>query len=59
MMDKILRANLFNSAVLPAMLYAGEMCATTKKEDQRLDATQRAMERLVQRISLHVHIWSV
>ena len=38
-MDKTRGANLFNSAVLPAMLCANEMWVTKKKEGQRLVTT--------------------
>ena len=40
-----IRANLFNTTVLPAMLYASETWSTTKSEEEKLAVTQRAMER--------------
>ena len=41
--DKTLSANLFNSTILPVMLYASEMWAATKKEEQTQRATERSM----------------
>ncbi|KHN78309.1 Putative uncharacterized transposon-derived protein F52C9.6 [Toxocara canis] len=55
-MSKTLRAHLFNSTVLPVMLYASEMWATTKNEERRLTTAQRAMERCMLGISLRQHI---
>ncbi len=54
--DKALRAHLFNTTVLPAMLYASETWATTKREEQQLVTAQRAMERCMLHISLREHI---
>ncbi len=54
--DRTLRAHLFNSTVLPAMLYASETWATTKREEQRLITAQRAMERCMLGVSLRDHI---
>ncbi|VDM29720.1 unnamed protein product [Toxocara canis] len=51
-MSKTLRAHLFNSTVLPAMLYASETWATTKNEERRLTTAQMAMERCMLGISL-------
>ena len=51
-LDKTPRANLFNFTVLPAMLYANEMWAKTKKEEQRLDTIQRALKRSMLEILL-------
>ena len=57
-LDKTLHATLFNSTILPAMLYASKMWATTKKEEKRLVMAQRAWERSMLGILLHEHIWS-
>ena len=57
-LDKATRAGLFNSSVLPAMLYGSETWATTKREEQRLVTAQRAMERSMLGISLREHIRS-
>ncbi|KAG6926619.1 hypothetical protein G0U57_011657, partial [Chelydra serpentina] len=50
--DKTTRKNIFNSAVLPAMLYGSETWALTKREEQRLLVVERAMERATLGISL-------
>ena len=55
-LDKATRTHLFNGTVLPAMLYASETWATTKREEQRLLTSQRAMERSMLGISLRDHI---
>ena len=55
-LDKSTRAGLFNATVLPAMLYACETWATTKREEQRLTTAQRAMERAMLGLSLRDHI---
>ena len=43
--SKTRRINLFNSTVLPAMLYESTTWANTKKEEQSLITTKWAMER--------------
>ena len=53
-----LHANLFNTTVFPAMLYASETWATTKEEEQRLVNAQRVMERSILKILLCEHIQS-
>ncbi|KAG6940027.1 hypothetical protein G0U57_019731 [Chelydra serpentina] len=50
--DKTTRKNIFNSAVLPAMLYGSETWALTKREEQRLLVAERAMEQAMLGISL-------
>ncbi|KAG6940573.1 hypothetical protein G0U57_015976 [Chelydra serpentina] len=50
--DKTTRKNIFNSAVLPAMLYGSETWALTKREEQRLLVAERAIERAMLGISL-------
>ena len=47
-----IRANLFNTTVLPAMLYASETWSTTKSEEKKLAVTQRAMERRMCGVSI-------
>ncbi|KAG6938809.1 hypothetical protein G0U57_005271, partial [Chelydra serpentina] len=46
------RKNIFNSVVLPAMLYGSETWALTKREEQWLLVAERAMERAMLGISL-------
>ena len=41
------RAAIFNSTVLPAMLYACETWATTKNDEEKFAVTERAMERRI------------
>ncbi|KAG6929912.1 hypothetical protein G0U57_004719, partial [Chelydra serpentina] len=50
--DKTTRKNIFNSAVLPAMLYGSETWALMKREEQQLLVAERAMERAMLGISL-------
>uniref|UniRef100_K7F154 Reverse transcriptase domain-containing protein n=1 Tax=Pelodiscus sinensis TaxID=13735 RepID=K7F154_PELSI len=50
--DKTTRTNIFNSTVLPAMLYGSKTWALTKREEQRLLVAERAMERAMLGISL-------
>ena len=45
-LDKILRANLFNNSILPAMLYANEMGPTSKRKEQRLVTINRTMGKI-------------
>ena len=58
--DKTLCADPFNGFILSAMLYARKIWATTKKKEQKLVITQRAMERskAILEISLHDYIQS-
>ena len=53
---KTLRVKLFNSIVLPMMLYV--TWTTIKKEEQRIVKVQTAMGRSLLGILLHEHIWS-
>ncbi|KAI5746495.1 hypothetical protein M8J77_004170 [Diaphorina citri] len=53
-----LRANLFNSHVLPALTYGSETWNTTKHEENGLRTTQRAMERRIINVSKKDHIRS-
>ena len=55
-LDKILHVNLFNSTVLPVILYTSETWATIKTEKQRLVMVYGAMEKSIQEISLHEYI---
>ena len=50
------KAEIFNSAVLPAMLYGSETWSTTAAEVRKLEVTVRAMERRMLGISLRDHI---
>ncbi|KAH7695018.1 reverse transcriptase [Aphelenchoides avenae] len=45
--DPKLRANLFNTTVLPALLYGCETWTLTKRHEEKLSVTERAMERRV------------
>ncbi|KAG6941071.1 hypothetical protein G0U57_007169, partial [Chelydra serpentina] len=54
--NKTTCVNLFNSTVLPAMLYGSETWSLTKIEEHQLSVTQRAMERTLLGISLRDHI---
>lgn len=49
---KKVRANLFTSTVMPAMLYGSETWSLTKAEENSLSVTQRAMERRMLGISI-------
>ena len=55
-LNKILCANLFSTIIFPVMLLTSKMWATTKKEEQKLVATQRNMERFLLELSLCEHI---
>ena len=44
-LSKEVKAKVFNTHVLPAMTYASETWCTTKKDEESLLVTQRAMER--------------
>ncbi|KAI5739732.1 hypothetical protein M8J77_022721 [Diaphorina citri] len=50
------RADLFNTYILSAMTYGGETWNTTKKEEESLRVTQRAIERRMCKISRMDHI---
>ena len=50
--DMRTRARVFDSHVLPAMIYASETWNTTKSEESRLVVTQRAMERAMCHVSI-------
>ena len=56
--DKPLHTNLFNNSVLMAILYTSKIWYTTKKKQQWLVMTWRAMERSMLEILLHEHIRS-
>ena len=47
-----IRASIFNSTVLPAMLYACETWATTKSDEEKFAVTERAMERRICGVTL-------
>ena len=51
-----LRRRVFNQCVLPAMTYGAETWATTKETEQKLQVTQRAMERKMLKISIRDRI---
>ena len=51
-----IRANIFNTTVLPAMLYACETWATTKNDEEKFAVTERAMERRICGITLRDRI---
>lgn len=53
-----LRADLFNSHILPALTYGSETWNTTKIEENGLRTTQRAMERRMINVSKKDHIRS-
>ena len=55
-LDSEVRANIFNSTILPAMLYGSETWSLTKEEELKLEVTERAMERIMLGISLKDHI---
>ncbi|KAH7710335.1 endonuclease-reverse transcriptase [Aphelenchoides avenae] len=50
--DVKLRANLFNTTVLPALLYGCETWAPTQNQERRIAVTQRAIERRTLGISM-------
>ena len=50
------KADLFNSAVLPVLLYGCETWNTTLAEERKLAVTQRAMERRIVGVSRLQHI---
>ena len=50
--DPSLRAELFNSTVLPALCYAGETWTLTKALEKQLQVTQAAIERRVVGVNL-------
>ncbi|CAM4422757.1 unnamed protein product [Lepidochelys kempii] len=50
--DKAIHASLFNSTVLPAMLYGSDTWVLTKTEEQQLSVMERAMERRILGISI-------
>jgi hypothetical protein len=49
--DAKIRADLFNSTVLPAMLYASETWTLTAKDIHKLQVAQRSMERRMLKVS--------
>ena len=55
---KNIKAHLFNSNVLPALIYAAETWSTTSRVEKKLVTTQRAMERRITNISKREHIRS-
>ncbi|KAH7699433.1 protein F43G9.7 [Aphelenchoides avenae] len=50
--DVKLRANLFNTTILPALLYGCETWAPTKSQENRIAVTQRSIERRTLGISM-------
>lgn len=50
-----IKADLFNTIVLPALLYASETWSTTLKAENKLRTTQRAMERRITNNSKRLH----
>ncbi|KAH7666357.1 hypothetical protein AAVH_43283, partial [Aphelenchoides avenae] len=52
MSDAKLRASLFNTTVLPALLYGCETWTLTKRQEDKLSTTERAMERRVLGITM-------
>ena len=50
------KRDLFNSTVIPAMTYAAECWSTTKADEDGLQVTERAMERMLCKISLRDHV---
>uniref|UniRef100_A0A0N4WDK4 Reverse transcriptase domain-containing protein n=1 Tax=Haemonchus placei TaxID=6290 RepID=A0A0N4WDK4_HAEPC len=51
-----LRAHLFDTAVLPALMYASETLALRKQDEQVVSVTQRALERTMVEISLYTQV---
>ena len=54
--DPKLRAHLFNSTVIPALIYGSETWSLTKKDAEKLAVTERAMERRLLKVSLRDRI---
>src|SRR5713101_4669130 len=54
--DIKIRSNLFNSHILPSLTYGSETWNITKKEEESLRTTQRAIERRIYSISKLEHI---
>lgn len=50
------KTHIYNTHVLPAMLYAAETWTTTKRDEESLLTTQRAMERKMLNIRLNDQI---
>ena len=50
------KRDLFNSTVIPAMVYAAECWSTTKADEEGLQTTERAMERMLCKISQRDHV---
>ncbi|PIO54386.1 hypothetical protein TELCIR_24252 [Teladorsagia circumcincta] len=51
-LDTQIRARVFNTHVLPALVYGSETWSTIIEEERRLTSTQRAMERAMCTITL-------
>lgn len=49
--DKTLRKQLFESTVLPAMIYGSETWTMRKADQNKLQVTQRSMERIMLKVS--------
>ncbi|PIO55014.1 hypothetical protein TELCIR_23608 [Teladorsagia circumcincta] len=45
--DARVKARVFNTHVLPALIYGSETWSTIKEEERKLTSTQRAMERKI------------
>ena len=51
-----IKASLFHSTIVPALLYGAECWSTTKADEEKFAVTQRSMERRICKISLRDHI---
>ena len=49
--DPRLQTHLFNTTVLPALLYGSETWSLTKADEQKLAVTERAMERRMLKVT--------
>ena len=55
---KTIKANLFNTNILPALTYASETWSTTQNAENKIRTAQRAMERRITKISKRQHVRS-
>ncbi|PIO74559.1 hypothetical protein TELCIR_03424 [Teladorsagia circumcincta] len=51
-LDARVKARVFNTHVLPALIYGSETWSTIKEEERKLTSTQRAMERRMCAVTL-------
>ncbi|XGW14747.1 hypothetical protein V3C99_000764, partial [Haemonchus contortus] len=51
-----LKASLFHSTVIPAVLYGAECWSSTKADEEKFAVMQRSMERRICKVSLREHI---